>query len=158
MELTISVVLLGILGVVGTTMFTGSFYTTKVINTQHLAYSEARYAIERMAREIREIQSEPSRISRIDPNQLDFVKTNLNGTTTAVSFKYVSPTLSMSYSAGAYYTLARNISSFTFTYLNANGSVTTDMNLVRFVDLALTVSAPEVKALTLTTRVRLRNL
>lgn len=158
MELTISIVLLGILAVVGTTLFTGSFYTTKVINTQHLAYSEARYAMERMAREIREIQSEPSRITRTDPGQMDFVKTNLNGTTTSVSLKYASKTLSMSYSGGTYDTLARNVSSFTFTYLAANGSSTTDMNLVRFIDLALTVSSSEVQALTLTTRVRLRNL
>ena len=56
MEIIISVVLLGILGVVGTTMISSSFYTTRVMSTGHLAYSAARYALERMAREIREVQ------------------------------------------------------------------------------------------------------
>lgn len=161
MEITISVVLLGILGVVGTTMMSGSFYTTRVISTEHLAYSEARYAMERMAREIREMQYDTATsslsLSTMTAAQLSFVKTSMTGTSN-VSFQYTAPTLSMSYPPAASAVLARDISAFSFTYLDENRVVTAQPNNVRFVRIALTTSPAGAQALSLVTQVNLRNL
>jgi prepilin-type N-terminal cleavage/methylation domain-containing protein len=160
MEITISVVLLGILGVVGTTMMSGSFYTTRVISTEHLAYSEARYAMERMAREIREMQYDTATsslsLSTMTAAQLSFVKTSMTGTSN-VSFQYTAPTLSMSYPPAASAVLARDISAFSFTYLDENRVVTAQPNSVRFVRIALTTSPSGAQALSLVTQVNLRN-
>lgn len=170
MEITISVVLLGILGVVGTTMMSGSFYTTRVISTEHLAYSEARYAMERMAREIREMQydtvTSSLSLSSMDTSQLSFVKTGMTGNSN-VSFQYTSPTLSMSYPPQVPAVLARDISDFSFIYLDANrAEITKDMvaidnqliHKIRFVRIALTTSPAGAQALSLVTQVNLRNL
>ena len=161
MEITISMVLLGILGVVGTTMISSSFYTTRVISTGHLAYSAARYALERMAREIREIQYDTTTgdlsISTMTNTQLSFVKTQLTGTS-AVSFQYSASALSMSYPPAASATLARDISAFSFTYLDADRQVTSTPNSVRYVRIALTASPSGAQALPLVTQVSLRNL
>lgn len=158
MEIVISIVLLGILGMVGTTMLTGSFSTTQIISTQHLAYSEARYAMERMAREIREIQNKSATISTMTSQELRFIRTGLTGTTSEVRFQYSSRTLSMSYPPAGSATLARDITSFAFTYLDANQAPTLIPDNVRFVGISLTVTPSGAKALSLATRVSLRNL
>jgi len=56
-EIVIVLVLLGILGVVGGKMISGSVYTNQVISNENRAYASARYALERMSRHIREIQN-----------------------------------------------------------------------------------------------------
>jgi prepilin-type N-terminal cleavage/methylation domain-containing protein len=161
MEVTVSVVLLGILSVVGTTMISSSFYTTRVISTQHLAYSAARYAMERMSREIREMEYNTATstlsLSSMTSTQLSFVKTGMAGTSN-VTFQYTAPTLSMSYPPNASATLATNISSFSFTYLDADRLVTAIPNDVRFVRIAMTTSPSGAQALSLVTQINLRNL
>ena len=161
MEIIISVVLLGILGVVGTTMMSGSFYTTRVISTEHLAYSAARYAMERMAREIREMQYDAATntlsLSTMTGSQLSFVKSGVSGSSN-VTFQYTSPALTMFYIPTDQVILARDISAFSFTYLDADRLVTTQPNNVRFVRIALTTSPAGAQALSLVTQVNLRNL
>ena len=161
MEITIGVVLLGLLGVVGSTMKSGSFNTTRVISTEHLAYSSARYAMERMAREIREMQYDTATstlsLSVMTASQLSFVKTGMAGTSN-VTFQYTSPTLSMAYPPAASAVLARDISAFSFTYLDENRAVTALPNSVRHVRIALTTAPAGAQALSLVTQVNLRNL
>lgn len=169
MEITISVVLLGILGVVGTTMMSGSFYTTRVISTEHLAYSAARYAMERMTREIREMQYDTANnkfsVSTMTNSQLSFLKTGLSGMGSDVSFQYFTApqsTLTMAYGTTAPIgspVLAKDVSNFSFEYLQSDGvtPATTPEN-IRSVHIVLTVSPADAQALTLRTRVNLRNL
>lgn len=161
MEITISVVLLGILGVVGTTMMTSSFHTTHAMSNQHMAYSAARYAMERMGREIREIQYNTETgelgITAMTSSELRFVKTGLASTST-VHLQYNAGTLSLSYPPAASATLARDISALSFTYLDENRQVTNSANNVRFVRIAMTVSPADAQALPLVTQITLRNL
>lgn len=166
-EIIISVVLLGILSVVGTTMITSSVYTTKVISTQHLAYSEARYAIERMGREIRELRynmtTDSLSITTWTASQFTFDKEPITGTTgVPVSFQYAGGTLSMSYSSSSpltYTPLARNLGQFSFEYLKDDGvSTATTVNDIRLVRITLKVTPPGAQALSLLTMVNLRNL
>lgn len=166
-EIIISMVLLGILGMVGTTMITSSIYTTKVISSQHLAYSEARYAIERMGREIREIRynlsTDSLSITTWTASQFTFDKEPITGTIgVPVSFQYAGGTISMSYSSSSpltYTPLARNIGQFSFQYLKEDGVTTaTTANDIRLVRITLQVTPPGAQALSLVTMVNLRNI
>ena len=49
-ELIIAIVLLGILGAVGSTMILDSFTTTQLSNASTASAGQARYALERLAR------------------------------------------------------------------------------------------------------------
>lgn len=171
-EIIISMVLLGILGVIGTKMFTGSFYTTGVISTQHLAYSEARYALERMSREIREIKYDMSNdslsITTMSNSVMTFDKEPLSGTTgVPVSLKYTpgtpssAGTLGISYSPSSpssYSLLARNIEEFSFEYLQTDGNPAKTANDIRLVRITLRVKPQNAQALSLLTLVNLRNI
>lgn len=55
-ELIISIVLLGLLATVGTSMIADSFSLTRIVNANQADTVQARYALERMAREIREVK------------------------------------------------------------------------------------------------------
>ncbi len=161
LEIVLSIVLLGILGVAGSQMIAGSFLTTRVISNEHLANAMARYAMERMARDIREISYDAATdtvgITGMSASQLSFTKSGLAGAITSVGFTHTSPTLSMSV-AGSSAPLATDITTFGFTYLDASGVVTATPNAVRFVRITLTATPTEAQAITLTTQVRLRNV
>lgn len=173
MEIVLGLMLLGILSVVGSNMITSGFYTTMTLSDEHLAHGAARYAMERMAREIREIQYDPtSGVVSISStmrtaSQLSFVKTTLSGTSN-VTFKFTSnanPTLGtiqMSYfqdDTSPANVLARNIKSFSFTYLaDSNGTVATSSNQVRFIQIDMSVVfSPTSVELPMRTLIKLRN-
>lgn len=173
MEIVLGLVLLGLLSMVGTTMVSSGFYTTMKLSDEQLTHASARYAMERLAREIREIQFNPttgvSGISStlMSSSQLSFVKTTMTGTA-YVSFRYTpnaNPalgTLQMSYfqdDASPANVLTRNLKSFSFTYLaDSSGTVATTPNSVRFirVDMVVVLSAAAAE-LPLTTLIKLRN-
>ena len=159
MEIVISLVLLGILGAVGTTMLSGSFVTTQVITNEHLAYASARYAMERMGREIREISYDTTThdlgISTMTASQLSLTKSGLGGTTN-VTIAYAAPQILLTTAAGSG-VLAQDISAFALIYLDASRQPTTVVNDVRFVRISMTTSAPQTQPLTLVTQVSLKN-
>jgi len=161
MELTIGVVLLGMLGVIGSTMIASSFFTTRVIGNEQLAYSAARYAMERMRREVREIRYDATsgtvKITAMSASQLSFEKSGVAGNTD-VTLQYLSPSISLVYPPAAAATLSNDISSFAFTYLDANRQVTAVANSVRYIRIAFTVSPSQAQPLSLVTQVSLRNL
>ncbi len=161
MEITISVVLLGILSVVGANMIAGSFFTTRVISNEHLGNSTARYAMERMARDIREISYDAANdalgITGMSASQLSFTKSGISGILTNVSYGHVNPNLSMNV-AGTSAILATDITGFGLSYLDVNGNITATPNAVRYVRITLTSAPAQAQAITLTTQVRLRNV
>lgn len=161
LEIVLSIVLLGILGVAGTHMIVGSFFTTQVIGNEHLANSMARYAMERMVRDVREISYNTSSdvvgITSMSASQLSFTKSGPGSTSTSVGFAYANPTLTMTV-AGTSATLATAITGFGFSYLDANGLDTAIPNAVRSVRITLTATPAQAQAITLTTQVRLRNV
>lgn len=175
MELVIVVILLGFLGIIGAKMITNSVFTTQMISSGHLAYSTARYAMERMAREIRETQATVDVTGTNVPtfnswsaSSLEFVQTGLSTTSTqTVRFDYANPTLSMkSYQTGTTApngtALAKDITQFSFLYLKADGTTTANplsdpLSSVRFVRISMTVAPATAPAQTLVTDVALRN-
>lgn len=56
-ELIIAIVLLGLLAAVGTSMLSSSFDTTYMINASQTSAEQARYTLERLEREIREVKA-----------------------------------------------------------------------------------------------------
>lgn len=85
-EIVLTVALLGILSIAGVNMISGSVLTNQFIGNERLILSAQRYAIERMSREIREIEflsaSESMNIATpIDHNQLSFYKSTPSGHT-----------------------------------------------------------------------------
>lgn len=161
MEIVISVVLLGILSVTGSNMIKGSFYTTQIISNGHMGHSVAQYAMERMVRDIREISYDATAktlgISTALATQLTFTKSEINGTTTAVSYRYTQPNLTMTV-AGVSATLATNITSFSFTYLDVNNGAPASPQNVCTVRITLKAEPAQAQAIELTTLVRLRNI
>jgi prepilin-type N-terminal cleavage/methylation domain-containing protein len=145
-EIVISMVLLSILGIVGAQMFSGSVYTNQTISNTNMAYASARYAMERMAREVREMDNSTGSLqitSSLSQSQtLTFKKTGPQGQTT-VTFTFNNGTLSMAYGNGTSHTLATNLSEGAFSYYTAIGAnsatTTTDPSTLHFVFIRLKV-------------------
>lgn len=165
MEITLSMVLLGILFLVGTNMITDGFTTTRLISNERLTYSAARYALERMSREIHEIDYDANNnimaISSLSSTAIKFNKVGLTGTTTTVEFQISGTELQMRYGgSGNWNTLMTNVSALKFDYYDANNTLLilpTINNNIRYVNISMTITPPQTQALTLETRVNLRN-
>ena len=171
-EIVIGLVLLGLLGVVGANMISGSVFTNQAISNEKLAYASARYALERMSREIREMQydSVNGKMAIATPaldmtaNRLSFTKTGLSGNTlVTLTFSGTVPgAIGLAYSGGNAEDLVQNLinTGGVFTYLQADGTTpTTDPATVRYVRIDLNVKPDNTKnqVLTLSNVIYLRN-
>lgn len=172
-EIVIVLVLLSFLGVLGARMVSGSVTTNQLISSDKKAYSAARYALERMSREIREAEylsaSDTMNITVMSDSQLSFYKTTLSTTTptTPVTFTYdpAKKELYMAYNTGtpAGKLLLANLIGTPFKYLDASGAVLSlplaDPTLLRYVriDLAVKPDNAQSPLPTLSTQIYFRN-
>ena len=169
-ELVISIVLIGILAAVGAEMIADSFTTTRMVNAENSSTAQARYALERLAREIREVKYDSSGgnycITTKTATNLVFYKTSgayssacaTNVVTVTINDSGANLTLGYS-SPAATSTLASQVSTFALTYLQSDGvtSATSNSN-IRFVVIKLTVTdATSGQSTSQRTRVALRN-
>ncbi|ROZ68595.1 PilW family protein [Ramlibacter sp. WS9] len=141
MELVIVVVVLGFLSAVGSTMIVDTFKTTKMVYASQSAATQARYAVERLAREIRQVKYTGSNyvIGSITSPASSASFTNvINGVEQAVSVDVNGTDLRLSY--GAPLVLCGNVSGFTVNYLQLDNSAATSTANVRFVVISLTVT------------------
>lgn len=172
-ELLLVMVLLGILGAVGSSMISDSFSVTRMLDSGNASEAEARSALERLAREIREVKRLGSGSLCIDTRtetQLVFRKadagsSDLLGCATesnTVTITFAAPDLTLGYSSpGAVSaTLTSRLAAGGFTYLQRDGtSVATGTTDLHFVRIDLTVSdATSGQSLPLRMRVALRNI
>lgn len=175
-ELVIALVLLGIVGAVGVTMISDSFTTTQMINADSASRAEARYAVERLAREIREVKYLSAGnycFISMDTTSLVIQKRNNGDTnvdncstgTTAVAITYSGTHLTLLYTppGGSASPLSSQVSAFSLTYwgLDQSGNLISNPSAanVRLVDIALTVAdATSGQQIAERTRVALRNL
>ena len=170
-ELVISIVLIGILAAVGAEMIADSFTTTRMVNADSASKGQARYALERLAREIREIKYDSSGanycITTKTATKLVFYKTSGTYNSTCatnavtVTINYSNPNLTLQYSSPAAPStlLSSQASSFTLAYLQSDGVTSTTSNsYIRFVVITLTVTdATSGQSVVQRTRVALRN-
>lgn len=166
-ELVISIVLLGMLAAVGTGMIADSFDTTYMVNASEASAGQARYALERMEREIREIKYvDPNySISTMTSTKMVFTKT-VNGTDTTVTIcNGTSPGCAGSSalltlgSPSTTSTLSSQVGSFALAYFQADGVTAASGNGdIRFVRISLTLTDPTSgQSMAQRTRISLRN-
>jgi prepilin-type N-terminal cleavage/methylation domain-containing protein len=150
-ELVISIVLLGILAVVGSNMMSDSFTTTRIVNASNVNAGQARYAVERLVRELREVKYASSSTNpktycdsgntvtdqycfgtlpsgSATSFSMTFVKT-VAGANVTVTINYSNPpTLNLQYSTSSGTgTLSTAAAAFSLKFLDETGSATTDL-------------------------------
>jgi prepilin-type N-terminal cleavage/methylation domain-containing protein len=163
-ELIITTVLLGLLGAVGASMISDSFDTTRMVDASQVSAAQARYALERLEREIRETKFAGGAyaISTMTATRLVFTRND----GVAVTIDKTGNNLTLGYSSPVITptpTLTNQVSALTFTYYSIDpgtGAVTsgaTNSN-VRLVEIALSLQ-DAVSGQTFSQRVRvgLRN-
>ena len=171
-ELVFSIMLIGMMATVGSSIIADTFTTTRRVNAANASADHARYAVERLAREIREARYGAAGTidsSTLTPTKLCFV--NTSGVTVAIigdgtNLKLghtsgVSPTCT----PGTPATLSTQVAAngFALAYLDASGAVinspSSNVILIRFVQITLTVkdTATSGESTTQRTRVALRN-
>ncbi len=173
-EIIITIVLIGILAVVGSSMISDSFTTTRMVNASHASASEARYALERLAREIREVKFVSSGdtdnycITTMTTATLVLRKSipgSLPGCSTAdntvtITWSNSNDTLTLGYSSPAttLLTLSDQVTSFSLTYFQNDGTEATNNSNIRFVVINMTVrDLTSGRSIQQRTRVALRN-
>ena len=157
-ELVITIVLIGILSVVASTMISDSFKTTRMVNNNQGSGGQARYAIERIAREIREtkyLSDKTYAILSTSATQLVFTKSNdvtvtINSSGSDLTLDYSSPATTSK--------LSNQVSSFGLVYYNISNTITSIKSEIRFIEINLTLRDPTSgQIIEQRTRVALRN-
>ena len=158
-ELIIVIVVLAILSLIGSSMIFDTFKVAKTVNARQTAADQARYAVERLAREIRQIKYSSGSyiITSVTSPATSMTFTNtINGTDQAVTVDLNSGNLRLSY--GTPLVLCKNVSSFSINYLQLDNSAASSTSNVRFVVLSLTVTdGAGATTITERHRVALRN-
>jgi prepilin-type N-terminal cleavage/methylation domain-containing protein len=173
-ELVVCIVLMGILAAVGANMMSASFTTTRMVDADNGSVGQARYALERLAREIREVKYVSSGVTgnycintgTWSATNLQFQKT-VSGTPsttcgtsdTTVTINNTGSNLSLQYSSPAVTSLLSSQATLALSYLQNDGVTTaTSTSNIRFVVISLTVSdTTSGLSLAQQTRVALRN-
>jgi len=156
-ELIVCIVLMGILFVVGTSMISGTMNTSYYTTQAHSSGSQARYAMERMTREIREMGFGAYGYSITTKTATSLAFTKEDGTAVTITNSGTSLTLRYASTSS---TLTDQVSSgsFAFAYLDQLGATTTDNEEIRFVQITMTVANTKTgKTESMRTRVFLRN-
>lgn len=136
-EMVIVIVLLGILAASGATMLADAMKAARFAALNHSSGSQARYALERIGREIREM----------DYGTLGYQITTLNSSTslsftkndgTLVAVTQAAPVLNLWYS-GTSSVLTNQLSSMSVAYYDIDGNTTIEENEVRWIQITLNV-------------------
>lgn len=130
LELVIVMVLISIMAAMSSRLIlqgVNSYTKSQTISTTDWQGS---YALDHMTREIRSLDSS-SDITTATASQFSFT----DGTNTAITYQVTGGNLV----EGAN-TLASNASSVVFTYYDRSGAVTSTVNLIRFVQIVLTLT------------------
>jgi prepilin-type N-terminal cleavage/methylation domain-containing protein len=148
-ELIISIILLGLMAAVGTTLLSDSFSLTFMMNGSQSSQAKARNAMERIEREIREVGATTT--AGMAATSFAFTK---HGSGASVTIALSGNTLTLNNT-----TLTDNVDSFGFIYRDAALAPTTTPAQLRFVDISLTVKDMDSgQSILQQTRVALRNI
>ena len=159
-EITIGIVLLGIVFVAGARMLSDSLISAQISNRMHTNSEAARYAMERLSREIRGVRynntTQSFDITTATATHMVFVKSNATASVN-VDLQLSGQTLTLGYpQLTNNYILLDSVSALTLSYLDQNMAATQDTALIRFVNINMTLNAPNTPLTTLRTLVALR--
>lgn len=138
-ELIVSIVVLGVLAAVTAPIFSSSLRVYVESDAHLTTLGKARYATERIARELREVQRNAGAysFSVMGPNNMTFTKQD--GTIVALSV--AGGNMNMSYTPpGVMAPLTDELSALSFTYLTAAGTPGASAATVVSVDVSLSLS------------------
>ena len=162
-EMTLVIVLLGILSSVGVNMIADSYVTTQLVNNSNAYTSTARYAMERLSREMRQISYDTNTksllISTAAASQMSFTESDLSTTETVTIHMNGTSLMLNNATLGTDAVLAEHVTAFSLQYFDANmATPPASIGQIRFVQINLTVSdASLAQTVQLQTLVALRN-
>lgn len=151
-ELIVAAVLLGVLASIGVSMITDSFLVTRYMNKENSAASSARYAMERMTREIRE--ADTNSITVFTATDLRFTRL---GSSVNIALQNGRIALDVTPVTAASPTLLAPVSALTLSYFDKNGLTTSSAAAIRLVNIDLTVTPTDGRPIRLNNRVAIRN-
>ena len=168
-EIVIVMSLMGLMATVGSQMITSVFTTTKLVSSTQASASQSRNALERVARELREIKYDSTLAvyaitSTLSPGatSISFTRT-ISGSDVIVTAGLSGSTLNLGYSPpNLTSTLLTGVTAFSMDFLTVNTSgalvATTLPSAVRVVVLTLRTTDPTSgQSVSQSTRVVLRN-
>lgn len=156
-EMVVSIVVLGILAAITAPVFSTSMRGYAESDAHLTTLSKARYATERIARELREVQYNAVTgnflFTAMGANNVSFTKQDLTTVTLNVAganlnLRYAPPNITAP--------LTDELTALTLTYLNTNGAPGANATTVRAIDVSLTLTNRGVSH-TQRVRVGLRN-
>ena len=158
-EMTIVIVILGILAAFSTPLLLSTFRAFETNQTNLVTLTKMRYATERMAREIREVRFAGGVYAIVmGATSLQFTKNDAAGT--VVTITSAPPLATLQYSTPAMSaTLTDQVAAngLQFLYFDINNVATASTATVAYVDINLTLTDPNSGAMQQRTRVALRN-
>ncbi len=142
-EMVMVIVILGILAGLTAPIFsqglTAARLTTENLNT----LAKLRYATERLAREIRQVNHNGSSYDVSTMTATSMVFTKADTVSTTVSITSSGGNISLAYSAPAVTgVLSDEVSNMSFAYYDTNGAVTASSTDLAFVEINLTLQNP----------------
>ena len=159
-EVVIAIVVMGILAAVGSSMISDTFKTARIVDASQGSADQARYAMERLAREIREVKAVGGSysIGTMGPTTMVFTRT-INGADVTVTIAKSGNNLTLGYSSPAVTSnLATQVTGFALDFLKLDNTATVSAADVRFVVITLTVTdATSGQVMQEKTRIALRN-
>lgn len=161
LEMVLVIILLGVLSVVSLNMISDSYTTTRIINSSNANTSTARYAMERLSREMRQVAFDSNTklimVSSASATEMSFTKSEptLNA---LVTIRLNGQSLMLSYpTPSTESVLADHVTDFSLQYFDAGMGASPSLSQIRFVQINLTISAPATPAVELHSVVALRN-
>ncbi|WP_455203590.1 type II secretion system protein [Kaarinaea lacus] len=158
-EMVLVIMILGILAGITAPIFSQGLTASRLTTENLHTLEKLRYATERLAREIRQIDYDGTSydVSSMSAANFSFVKTDSSSGT--VSINYTGATLQLSYSTlPATAVLTDEVSGFNLAYYDADGVVTASSASLAFVEITLTLQNPTTTAsYSQRTRVALRD-
>jgi prepilin-type N-terminal cleavage/methylation domain-containing protein len=170
-ELIISIALIGMVAAVGTSILKDTLTATTIVNANAGSAGRARYALERLAREIREVKYDGGQycINTMNAARLVYYKTsgtynsNCAANAVTVTINSSGASLTLGYSSPAVVsTLSNDVDAngLRFVYYRSDGTtVANNAADVQIIQITLTVRDPAtgVQSTAQRTRVALRN-
>jgi MSHA biogenesis protein MshO len=141
-ELVLVIVVLGILAAFVGPLLLSSLRAYDLTSNTVSIYSKMRYAMERMAREIREVRRSPADAANFDISSMTAsTLTFFKGDGTQVTVSSGGGNLTLNYVGTASGTLTDQVSAFTFAYYQQDGTTAaTNAANVAFVEFSLTLT------------------
>jgi len=170
-ELVVACGLVGSLAAVAGLIWVDSFSTVSAVEADSAGIAQARYAMERLAREIRQVKWSTDTsaycVSTSTSTKLVFQRTAYGSSyasacltgdiTVTVAQSGTAVSLAYSASPAASSNIATSVSSFALRYLDQTYAVTAAPASVRYVEITLTVQPASGQSTALRTVVALRN-